>query len=73
MDSVEDTLPKKAMETLSDSRAIKFKAQYYCRHTCNKEGKWTARCTTLQANTGIDRTRLQASGEKSSGHSVRPR
>ena len=51
MDTLGDTLAKKAIETLRDSRAIKIKGRYYWRHTRNEEGKGSARFTSLQANT----------------------
>ena len=56
MDTLGKTLAKKAPETLWDSRASKIKGRYYCRDYRNKEGKWSARCTSLQANKGITRS-----------------
>ena len=55
MDTLGYTLAMKAIETLSDSQASKCKGRYYRRHTRNKEGKWSARCTRLETNTGIAR------------------
>ena len=52
MDTMGDTLAKKAFETFCDSRASKIKGQYYWRHTCNEEDKSSARCSRLQLNRG---------------------
>ena len=50
MDTVGDLLAKKAFETFRDSRASKIKGRYYWRHTCNEEGKSSARCSRLKAS-----------------------
>ena len=52
MDTAGDTLAKKALETFFDFQGCKIKGQYYCRHTCNKEVKSSARCPRLQLNRG---------------------
>ena len=53
MDTLGDTLAKKATVTLRDSRASKIEGRHHLRHTRNDEGKRSARCTNLHANTGI--------------------
>ena len=55
MNTLDDTLVNKAIDTLRDSQASKIKNLYYSKHTCNKEGKWSVRCYRLQANTGNTR------------------
>ena len=55
MNTLDDTLVNKAIDTLRDSQASKIKGLYYSKHTCNKEGKWSAGCYRLQANTGNTR------------------
>ena len=50
MDTVGDTLAKKAFETFCDSRASKIKGRNYWGHTCNEEDKSSARCPRLQLN-----------------------
>ena len=41
MNTLNDTLVNKAIDTLRDSQASKIKNLYYSKHTCNKEGKWS--------------------------------
>ena len=53
METLGETLAKKAIETLRASRASKIKRRYYWRHTRNKKGKWSLECTRLQATTSI--------------------
>ena len=42
MNTLDDTLVNKAIDTLRYSQASKIKGLYYSKHTCNKEGKWSA-------------------------------
>ena len=42
MNTLDDALVNKAIDTLRDSQASKIKGLYYSKHTCNKEGKWSA-------------------------------
>ena len=55
MNTLNDTLVNKAIDTLRDSQGRKIKNLYYSKHTCNKEGKWSVCCYRLQANTGNTR------------------
>ena len=41
MNTLNDTLVNKAIDTLRDSQASKIKGLYYSKHTCNKEGNWS--------------------------------
>ena len=41
MNTLNDTLVNKAIDTLRDSQASKIRNLYYSKHTCNKEGKWS--------------------------------
>ena len=41
MNTLNDTLVNKAIDTLCDSQASKIRNLYYSKHTCNKEGKWS--------------------------------
>ena len=56
MNTLNDTLVNKAIETRRDSQARKIKGIYNSKHTCNKEGNWSVSCYRLQANTGNTRT-----------------
>ena len=38
MNTLDDTLVNKAIDTLRDCQASKVKGLYYSKHTCNKEG-----------------------------------
>ena len=42
MNTLNDTLVNKAIDTLRDSQSSKIKGLYYSKHTCNKEGKFDA-------------------------------
>ena len=55
INTLDDTLVNKAIDTLRDSQATKDKGLYYSKHTCNKKSKWSARCNRLQAKTGNTR------------------
>ena len=52
MNTLDDTLVNKAIDTLRDSQVSKIKGLYYSKHTCNKEGKWSALCYRLLAKSG---------------------
>ena len=41
MNTLDDTLVNKAIDTRRDSQASKIKGLHYSKHTCNKEGKWS--------------------------------
>ena len=41
MNTLNNTLVNKAIDTLRDSQSSKIKGLYYSKHTCNKEGNWS--------------------------------